>query len=74
MLTQSHLLNALIWAFPAILFYLLLLWKRQNPSKNQSDLHPSIKRLQRIKDWILVIVFAFASLRSLFFWLKDIYE
>lgn len=66
--TQNHLLNALFWAIPAVLFYLLLVWKKQNPSKNASELHPSIKKLQRIKDWILVAVFSFASFRSIYFW------
>lgn len=68
MLTQNHFINALIFMIPAVLFYLLLVWRRQNPQHNQQDLHPAILKLLQLKDWILVIVFVFASLRSFYFW------
>lgn len=68
MLTQNHLINAFIFLIPAVLFYLLLVWRRQNPQPNQQDLHPAISKLLKLKDWILVVVFIFASLRSFYFW------
>lgn len=68
MLTQNHLINAFIFLIPAVLFYLLLVWRRQNPQPNQQDLHPAISKLLKLKDWILVFVFVFASVRSFYFW------
>jgi len=68
MITQNHLINALLFLIPAILFFLLLKWRQQNPQPNQQDLNPAISKLLKFKDWVLVFVFLFAALRSLYFW------
>lgn len=68
MITQNHLINALLFLIPAVLFYMLIIWRRQNPQPNQQDLHPLISKLLKLKDWILVLVFIFASARSFYFW------
>lgn len=68
MITQNHLLNAFLFLIPAVLFYLLMRWRKQNPTAATHQLHPGIVKLMHYKEIILIIVFGLASARSLYFW------